>query len=229
MDNDVKTVASIVTIAALSLFLSIIPAFPIVGFSGAITLGALSGTLIGIFLKSREGLIAILLVVVLIPLINPGIMSILGFLYFLPLMLSWLSATLFFYSSSIYSLVLILGSLVVFVIVHGNLITYYPEYLIYDLIVPLINTIGYYIFYFKKAYTEQLRSIGAVINGIIGDHLGGSIAVSINSFDKLPEWIEIWSTAAWVYPVERTILIIIGILIVMPTIGAWLKFFGHKT
>ena len=247
MNNEVKSIASIITIAAVSLFLSIIPAFPIVGFSGVITLGALSGSLIGIFLKPRKGLIAVLIVAILTPVLNPGIVSLLGYFYFLPLLLSWLSSTLFFFKSPIYSIIIILASIVVLVIVHGKLITYYPQYLVYDLLMPFVAILFYYIFYFKNKATVQLRSIGAIINGVIGDHLGGSIAFSINYLylitnngvsnivklfqDQvaLNKWVTTWSTVACIYPVERTIIIIIGIFVVMPTIAAWLKFFDYKT
>jgi len=247
MNNEVKSVASIITIAAVSLFLSIIPAFPIVGFSGVITLGALSGSLIGIFLKPRKGFIAVLIVTILTPILNPGIISLLGYFYFLPLLLSWLSSTLFFYKYPIYSFTIILASIVILVMVHGKLITHYPQYLVYDLIMPFITLLAYYIFHFKNAVTIQLKSIGAIINGVIGDHLGGSIAFSINYLylmindnvsnivkllqDQvaLSKWVTAWSTAACIYPIERTIIIIIGVFVVMPTIAAWLKFFDDKT
>ncbi len=247
MNNEVKSIASIITIAAVSLFLSIIPAFPIIGFSGVITLGALSGSLIGIFLKPRKGLIAVLIVAILTPVLNPGIVSVLGYFYFLPLLLSWLSSTLFFYKSPIYSFITILASIVILVIVHGKLIMHYPQYLVYDLLMPFITLLAYYTFYSKNAVTMRLRSIGAIINGVIGDHLGGSIAFSINYLylmtndsvsnivkllqDQvaLSKWVTAWSTAACIYPVERTIIIIVGIIIVMPTIAAWLKFFDYKT
>ncbi len=247
LNSEVKSIAAIITIAAVSLFLSIIPAFPIIGFSGVITLGALSGSLIGIFLGPRKGIIALLLVMMLMPLVNPGLLSVLGYFYFLPLFLSWLSSTFFFYKSPIYSFIIILSSIVVFVLIHGKLITYYPQYLLYDLLMPFITILFYYIFCFKNAVTLQLRSIGAVIFGIIGDHLGGSIAFSINYLylvtnnnipnivrllqDKaaLNKWITAWSAVSCIYPIERTIIMIIGVLVVMPTIAAWLKFFDYRT
>ncbi len=247
MNNEVKTIASIITIASASLFLSIIPAFPIIGFNGFITLGALSGSLIGIFLKPKEGVIAVLIVAILSLVLNPGILSLLGYLYFLPLFISWLVSTLFFYKSPIYSFLLLLVSITVFILVHEKLIVYYPEYLVYDILMPVLTIIFYYIFYFKKAITIQLKSIGAIINGVIGDHLGGTIAFSINYLYlitsngvsnivklyqdpvALNKWINTWSTVACIYPIERTIIIIIGILVVMPTIVAWLKFVDYKT
>ncbi|ADI31893.1 hypothetical protein [Staphylothermus hellenicus] len=62
MELTIRDLSIILSFSALVLVLSVIPAFPVIGFSGGvITLGALSGTIIGLFLNPFHGLLVVIL------------------------------------------------------------------------------------------------------------------------------------------------------------------------
>ena len=234
----VRDIALILSFTGLALALSVIPAFPIIGFTGSITLGALAGTLLALYLEPRLGIIAVLLVIAATPFINPGLISLLGFqTYYLPIVFSWTLAVLYYRFKPLYALALFLAYIIALAVSHGVLLGYYMEYIVYDLAVPPAYLLAHYVLA-RVFDRELLRAVGAIIYGVIGDHIGGSTAAAIyylhimglynqllNSEKALNGWVTIWKTVSYIYPVERTILIIIGLISFIPSIRAWKKYY----
>lgn len=234
----VKEAALILSFTGLALALSVIPAFPIIGFSGTITLGALAGSMLALYLDPRLGLISVLLVIAATPFINPGLISVLGLqLYYLPIVFSWSLAVLYYRFKPYYSLALFTVYLVILVVSHGVLLRYYVEYLVYDALTPPIYLLLHYLL--RRGLGEGvLRAVGGIVYGVIGDHIGGSTAAAIyylyimglyNQFlsnsEALKGWVTVWRSVAYIYPVERTILIIIGLIAFIPSIRAWRRYY----
>ncbi len=234
-------IAAVIVVVAVCIVLSIIPAFPIIGAQGLITLGALSGVVIGLFLGIRRGIFAVILVAIVLLLVNPGLPIVLGPLYFLPVLLGFIGSSIFFYRSPILG---VLSStvipLMIFILVNYPLITYYWSFIIYDLVVPFAILLLVLLTKHTKVKHDILL-LGAVTTGIIADHIGGSLAFIINNLYFLkkieillsnPEALENWAftlnTVACIYPVERTILIIIGYLLLRTTYAPWKRLILDK-
>lgn len=235
MELNIRDLSIILSFSALVLVLSVIPAFPIIGFSGAITLGALSGTIIGLFLNPFHGLLVVIISLILTPLVNPSTVGLLGYFYFLPLILSWIVSLTFRKYSPLLSLAILYTGLLGFALAHIFFIDKYIEYLYYDGVVPIAYLVIYYLF---KQKVPMLKELGAIIYGVLADHVGGSLGFSImylyivkeidNLFSDINIynfWISIWKSVAYIYPVERTILILIGGIILLPVLKPWRKFY----
>ncbi len=237
----VRNITLIISFTALALVLSIIPAFPMIGFSGTITLGALSGVLIALYLKPRIGSLTLLLVILLTPLVNPGILAILGpQTYYMPILYAWILAVLYYWFKPIYALIVHLSMITGFIISQNLLVVnYYPEYLVYNTVIPPLYLLMHYILK-NRIDEDKLKITGSIIYGVIGDHLGGSTAASIfylhimglyqkilHNTQELNGWITMWKTASYIYPIERTVLIIIAILLFLPSINAWRKYYSR--
>lgn len=226
--------ASVIVVAAVCIVLSIIPAFPIIGAQGVITLGALSGVVTGLFLGVERGIFAVILVVIATLLLNPGLLSILGPLYYMPILLGYFGSSIFFYRSPILGvLVSILSPMIAFVLVNYPLITHYWSFIIYDLAVPF--AILFLVLVAENTRIKHdIRLLGAVVTGVLADHIGGSLAFTLNylylqnnigtllsSTEALGRWATIFNTVAYIYPAERTILIIIGYILLKATYAPW--------
>lgn len=233
--------ASVIAVASVCIVLSIIPSFPIIGAQGVITLGALSGVVIGLFLGVEKGFFATVLVAIAILLLNPGLLSILGPLYYLPIMLGYLGSSIFFYRSPVLSLLAsIISPILAFVLVNYPLITHYWSFIIYDLATPF--TILFLVLISKNTgMKHDIRLLGAVVTGVLADHIGGSLAFTINylylqnniailisNSESLSNWATIFNTVAYIYPVERTILIIIGYALLKTVYVQWKHFILDK-
>jgi len=233
---EIREISMIIVVASISLAISYIPAFPIIGFQGFITLGALAGVINGLYLGLRRGLYSVVIVLALTALINPGIISLMGPFYPLPLVIGWITSSLAYRYGPIVSYIPILISAILFIIVNYFAIARYLNYLFFDTLFP-IALIAIYVFRGRIGLgkrVEELKTSIAVSYGVVGDHLGGSIGASLNILylqgylntllnnpEQLDNWCSIWSTVAYIYPVERILLIIIGILVVQTPIAVW--------
>lgn len=234
MELGIRDLSIVLSFASIVLVLSVIPAFPVIGFNGMITLGALAGTIIGIFLNPIHGLIVVIMSSTFLPLINPGIIGILGYFYFLPLLLSWIVSLTFTRKGPMLSLIILMIGLLGFVLVHIYFIDEYIEYLYYDGVLPLIYVVIYYLL---RNRIPHLRELGAIVYGVIGDHIGGNIGSSImylyifELINKIQSdirmynaWVNSWKYVAYIYPFERTIIILIGAIVVLPVLRPWRRF-----
>ena len=223
-------IASIIVVSGAAIALNLIPAFPIIGGAGFITLGALAGSIIGIYLGLRLGITAVLITLIVAVQYNSSLITFFGPFFFMPLVISFFVAGTYYSGKPHYSLSILATLYVVFIAVQYPYILNYLGVLVYDVAVTAGLAIATPYIIGKKI----LRGIGSIIAGVIGDHMGGNLAWVLNylylqgNISQLatnPEfqanWYKIWNMSACVYPVERTILIIIGSIIILSTLKPW--------
>ncbi|ADI31892.1 hypothetical protein [Staphylothermus hellenicus] len=126
--------------------------------------------------------------------------------------------------SPLLSLAILYMGILGFVLVHIFFIDKYIEYLYYDGLVPIAYLAVYYLF---KHRIPMLKELGAIIYGVIADHVGGSLGASI-TYPSIVGLISLWKYVAYIYPIERTILILIGAIILLPVLKPWRKFYQSQ-
>ncbi|NPA99128.1 MAG: hypothetical protein GXO43_07095 [Crenarchaeota archaeon] len=223
-------IASIIVVSGAAIALNLIPAFPIIGGTGFITLGALAGSIIGIYLGLRLGITAVIITLIVAVQYNSSLITLFGPFFFMPLVISYFVAATYYSRKPHYSLGTLAILYAIFIVIQYPYIIHYLSVLIYDVAV----TIGLAIVTPYIIGKNILRGIGSIIAGIIADHMAGNLAWVLNylylqgniaqlvSDPKFQEnWYKIWNMSAYIYPIERTILIIIGAIIILSTLKPW--------
>ncbi len=225
-------IASIIVVSGTAIALNLIPAFPIIGGAGFITLGALAGSIIGIYLGLRLGITAVLITLIVAIQFNSSLITFFGPFFFMPLVFSFLVAGTYYSGKPHYSLGLLGVLTLVFITIQYPYILNYLSVLVYDVAITLGLAIATpYIIGKNK---DILRGVGSVIAGVTADHMSGNLAWVLNylylqgNISRLAtnpafqtNWYKIWNMSACVYPIERTILIIIGSIVVISTLKPW--------
>ena len=222
------SIARIAVLTALAIIITMIPAFSVVGVEGAsITLGAMVPVLLGVLLMPREAIISAIIAGILSTIIPPP--GTFGPFSPLPLIMATIAVVLvyrFKYKGLIGYLTLHLGLVVLFIIVSGmRFFEEFPLYPWFHIVGALIATL---LLILKRTWLTLL--ISASIAGVLVDHIAGSVLAQVY-FPLVAGFTipgSIWSAITWIYPIERTILIVIAcaILTVLYKIGVpapWIK------
>jgi len=215
-------------LTALAIIITMMPVFNVVGVEGvSITLGAIASVLLGVLLLPREAIISAIIAGILSTIIPPP--GIFGPLSPLPLTIATIAVVLvyrFKYKGLIGYLILHLVLIALFIIVSG--IRFFEEFPLYPWFHILGASITTLLLVLKRTWFTLL--ISASITGVLIDHIVGSTLAQVY-FPLVAGFTipgSVWSTITWIYPIERTILIVIAcvILIVLYKIGVpapWIK------
>lgn len=210
-------ISRIAVYTAFSTALSMIPAFSVFGVEGAtITLGAITPVILGTMLPSSDAIIAAIATGILLTILPPP--GVFGPLSPLPVILGTLAATLVYEyrtGSIVAYTALHIGLLLGFVIASGGeFFTMYPLSIWFHVLgIVLVLTL----FVIKNKLAHKLRLLATSIAGVLVDHATGMFLAQI--YFPLATGIripgKIWASITWIYPVERTILIIIAYAVVL--------------
>ncbi len=214
------SIAKIAVFTAVAVALTMIPAFSVIGLQGlSITLGAIAPVLLGVVLRPREALASAILAGIISTIIPPP--GVFGPLSPLPLIAGTLATILVYHygvkGKALYaSLHLILIALFITLSLPEIIVEYpyYPWFHIVGLITALILAL---------TNKHKLVLVSSSIAGILVDHMTGSVIAQVYfpliAGFKIPA--NIWASVTWIYPIERTILIVIAsmLLIILDRIG----------
>lgn len=207
-----RRIALVSILIAFTVVISKVPAFPLLGVQGTISLGAIVPVIVGFLLPPLPALIVAIIGGGIASLIPP--LGIFGPLSPLPMVLATLAASMIFYWGRrgligyiLIHLLLILG----FIAVSGDSFReyyYYPWFHVLGLVIAVTVSL---------LPREPYRyTIPAGIAGVLVDHMTGSLVAQVYfplvaGFTIPPE---IWASVSFIYPVERTILIVIAVIVV---------------
>ena len=210
--SSARYIALISVLVAFTVVVTKIPAFPLLGVQGSISLGAVVPVIVGFLLPPLPALIVAVVGGGIASLIPPA--GIFGPLSPLPMVLGTLASSMVFYLGRrglagyiVLHVSLILG----FIAVSGSAFRefyYYPWFHVLGLIVA---TIAY-----LRLREPYKYIVPAGIAGVLVDHMTGSLVAQlyfplVAGFTIPPE---IWASVSFIYPVERTILIVIALVVV---------------
>ncbi len=222
-----KEIALISVLIAFTVVVTKIPAFPLLGVQGSISLGAIVPVIIGFLLPPPQALITAVIGGSIASIIPPA--GVFGPLSPLPMVLATLAASMIFYwgvkglaSYVSLHLLVILGFIAANVRGFLEYYYYYPWFHVLGLIIAVAGFL-----LLKEPYKHI---IPAGVAGVLVDHMSGSLVAQVYfplvaGFTIPPE---IWATVSFIYPVERTILIaiavaVVGILYRMKVAAPWRK------
>ncbi len=210
--SSARYIALISVLIAFTVVVTKIPAFPLFGVQGSISLGAIVPVIVGFLLPPLPALVVAVVGGGIASLIPPA--GIFGPLSPLPMVLGTLAASIVFYLGRrgfigyiALHVLLILG----FIAVSGGAFSefyYYPWFHVLGLIVAILVFL-----WFKEPYKYM---ISAGVAGVLVDHMAGSLVAQVY-FPLVAGFTipaEIWASVSFIYPVERTILIVIAVVVV---------------
>ncbi len=210
--SSIRYIALVSILIAFTVVITKIPAFPLLGVQGSISLGALVPVIVGFLLPPLPALVVAVIGGGIASLIPPA--GIFGPFSPLPMVLGTLASSMIFYwgrkgliGYTILHVLLIIG----FIAVSGSVFWeyyYYPWFHVLGLIIAVATYT-----WIREPYKYI---IPAGFAGPLVDHMTGSLIAQIYfplvaGFTIPPQ---IWASVSFIYPVERTVLIVIGIVVV---------------
>ncbi len=210
--SSARYIALISVLIAFTVVVTKIPAFPLFGVQGSISLGAIVPVIVGFLLPPIPALVVAVVGGGIASLIPPA--GIFGPLSPLPMVLGTLAASMVFYYGRrglvgyvVLHVLLILG----FIAVSGSAFAefyYYPWFHVLGLAIAVAGFL-----WLKEPYKYI---IPAGIAGVLVDHMTGSLVAQVY-FPLVAGFTipaEIWASVSFIYPVERTVLIAIAVIVV---------------
>ncbi len=210
--SSVRYIALTSVLIAFTVVVTKIPAFPLFGVQGSISLGAVVPVIVGFLLPPLPALVVAVIGGGIASLIPPA--GIFGPLSPLPMVLGTLASSMIFYWGKrgftgyiVLHVLLILG----FIAVSGSVFNefyFYPWFHVLGLLLAVI--------FFLRVREPYKYIVPAGIAGILVDHMTGSLVAQVYfplvaGFSIPPE---IWASVSFIYPVERTVLIVIAVIVV---------------